>query len=695
MISRFLRVPAALAQKHRERAERERIYDAKYSARYRQEHDVRHKSIPWEEKEFIVWDGEGPQDTGYSLLGNSRGMEICYPHLRTKHCLDLIIESGSLYPSAIHVGFGFNYDVSCILWELPWRALNALHEFGRTVWRGYRIEHVPRKWFQVKHGNVTVRIYDVWSFFSSSLVSALEKWSIGPWNAPSQDSSPAISQESSAVPPLSVIATLTERELVETFKKLRSKFHWKDIEAIRVYMRLELRYTKVLCEKLRETFNAAGFRPRSWHGPGALAREAFTRHHIYDTLTKCPEEVNQASCYAFVGGRFQPFIVGHIQRTLYCYDIRSAYPYFIAQLPNLRKGEWVHVTNDDLHGVLPFGVYHIRYNSVPDSSACYPLPYRDKHGMVSWPHRVEGWYWNPEAQLVAGDPDAEIIEGWVFREDNENDRPFAWIAEYYEKRALLKKLDNPAEYTFKLIINSVYGQLAQRVGWDKKTGKPPKTHQIELAGWVTSSCRAMVYEVARKAGKDLVSIDTDGIMSLRPLDVSPVSEELGAWEVTEYEEAIIWQSGMYYLKSSGEWQKAKSRGLPKGSYTPEQLITCLESGEPLRLSKKVFYGYGLALRQRSMLNKWAEEPHEFVLGGSGKSYHPGGKACERACPGNGMHRVYLPVMLYGPFGECMSKPHVLPWKVKREDYEQKQYLIDLEWFDENHLDYDESWVLGL
>jgi hypothetical protein len=488
---------------------------------------------------------------------------------------------------------------------------------------------------------------------------------------------------------------MTERQLVEAFKKLRSEFQWKDIQQIAVYMRLELKYTKVLCERLRQTFDAAGFRPRSWHGPGALAREAFTRHHVYETLCKCPDEVNEAACYAFVGGRFQPFIVGHIQQPLYCYDIRSAYPYFISQLPNLAKGKWEHVTDYDPADNLAFGVYHVVYRASPDPRKCYPLPYRDSHDMVSFPHRVEGWYWNPEAELVKDDPDATIVEGWVFREDDSKDRPFAWIAEYYRKRALLKRTGNPAEYTFKLIINSVYGQLAQRVGWDKKTGKPPKTHQIELAGWVTSSCRAMVYRVAVAAGDGLVSIDTDGVFSLNPVDVHPVNDELGSWEITEYEEAIIWQSGMYFMKSSGEWQKTKTRGLPKGSYTPVQLLECLRSGTPLTMKKRVFYGYGLALRSPHLLNKWVDEPHEFVLGGSGKSYHPQGKACERGCPGNDMHRVYIPVMLYGPFGDCMSRKHKLPWKVERIDWEAKQYISDLELFDENSLDFDESWVFDV
>src|ERR1700744_997304 len=56
-------------------------------------------------REFVFWDGEGPQDTGYSLIGNSLGMEICKPRLSTTDCLDLILQCGREYPHRIHVGY--------------------------------------------------------------------------------------------------------------------------------------------------------------------------------------------------------------------------------------------------------------------------------------------------------------------------------------------------------------------------------------------------------------------------------------------------------------------------------------------------------------------------------------------------------------------------------------------------------------
>src|SRR5215831_1477014 len=54
---------------------------------------------------FLFWDGEGPA--------------ICHPFLGTEECLELLMQSAEANPDAINVAFGFNYDVSMILRELP------------------------------------------------------------------------------------------------------------------------------------------------------------------------------------------------------------------------------------------------------------------------------------------------------------------------------------------------------------------------------------------------------------------------------------------------------------------------------------------------------------------------------------------------------------------------------------------------
>lgn len=651
---------------------------------------------------FCAWDGEQPQDTGYSLFGNSFGMEICYPHLSSLDCLNLIIDTRKQYPYAIHVSFGFNFDVSWIINDLPWRNKAALKKNNRTMWKGFELEHIPHKWFKVTYGMYSVKIFDVYSFFMSSLVVALEDWKIGPWNAhsslnaePANAGSPSSrsstvtltpQNQESLMPSLTAVHCMTERELVETFKSLRASFKWENIAQVRLYMRLELKYMNILMQDLRNAFLDAGYLPVSWHGPGALARMALRRHNISASMKTSPADVQIAARYAYIGGRFSPFLVGHIKGTIHCYDRRSAYPFAILSLPNLSKGTWRRVSSFEPG---KFAVYNIRYSARAGSFRIYPLPKRNDNGDVCWPYRVTGWYWTPEAELVADDLDAEFLEGWVFDEDNPEDKPFAWIADYYKHRALLKRLGNPAQYTFKLILNAVYGQLAQRAGWDKQHNRAPRSHQLEWAGYITSHCRAAIWKLTQMGPEgSSISVDTDGIMTTYeiPEDQIDIGEKLGQWEHTVYDEGVFWQSGMYGLRQHGSWTKAKTRGIPRGTYDPAQMVELLERGEyELKMIRHKFVGYGLAMNQKHLYNTWVDEEHSYVLGGNGKVVHSRA-LCDKICH-DGVHRMINVNVLDGPYTDDTSRPHYLPWLAAGDDMRQaKRTYQDLTLFDMNDND---------
>lgn len=662
----FFVIPTAEARKRARSAELARIRKARFDSKRVDKNHGRGNGAHHGDSRFVGWDGEGPRDAGYALFGNSDGNYIRHPYLATEECLNLLLEFKAENPDTISIWFGGNYDVSMILKDLSWRHLSALHNYNSTVWREYEIEHVPHKWFKVKRGNVSITIYDIRSFFAGDYVSCLEEFRIG---------------------------TADQRLRIAHGKKNRSEFVYSEINEIEAYWRLELQLMPELAEKLRSVFRDAGYVPRSWHGPGSLARMALQRHKVYDAMAECPVDVRIAAAYAFAGGRFEDKLAGHVKGKVYGADIHSAYPYFATHLPNLARGKWRHTRHFEPN---KFAVYLIDYSSKPDPYRIYPLFRRMGNGSVAWPHRTRGWYWTPEAELVANDKDAKFIEGWVFDETDPTDRPFAFLADYYNRRRRLKGLGNPAEYTFKLIINSIYGQLAQRVGWNRKTRRPPRSHQLEWAGYITSACRAAVYKVAQSCGGKLVSIDTDGVYSLAPFENLQVGSNLGEWELDEYDDGIFWQSGIYTLKVGDEWKKAKTRGIPKGSYTAEELLACLRDGEPLRLTKKVFVTYGLAdAGQRDKHNTWQSEPHEFAMGGSGKRVHFA-RACPHTCSGD-LHKLAIPTFDYGPQNDSQSKRHYLPWQDRTDDNlaRIKVLLDDLSWYDANDLDSDDEWVRSM
>lgn len=627
---------------------------------------------------FIFWDGESPQDSGYSFFANSVGYELLHPYLSTEECFQLIMDTALEYPKAIHVSFGFNLDVSFMVKDMPRMQLSALHHYNATIWKDWQIEHIPHKWFSLRNGDVHVKIYDYHTFFPGSYTKALIDFGVG---------------------------TREERARIAQEKARRSEFLWRDIAEIADYCRLELKLGPLLGNALRDALYAgSNYVPKSWHGPGAIARMALERHKVYDAMAKCPAPVRVATQYAFAGGRFEQLIAGHAERTVYEADINSAYPYYAATLlPNLAKGKWRKGRNYEPG---KFGVYHIRYNAEPDRYRLYPLFRRDADKTVCWPNEVDGWYWAPEAELVADDKDAKFKEAWIFDEDDDSDRPFAFLADYYLHRKAADRAGSIAAYTFKILINAIFGQLAQRAGWNREKNMPPKSHQLEWAGTITSACRAAVYRAAIQCGEDLVSIHTDSVQSFRPLDFLATGSALGEWKLTKFSEGIFWQSGVYYLREDlgypeglgYGWCKAKTRGIPKGAYTPEDLLHSLKAKESLRISKKVFVTYGLAdAGQYDKMNTWQLEPHELEFGGTGKRMHQetgigGISHCAEVCsliPGGDLHRL-VQYDFEGLLNGVKSHKHHLPW-LDGEDKAISEF-DDMIMFDADHLDPEEEWI---
>lgn len=301
-----------------------------------------------------------------------------------------------------------------------------------------------------------------------------------------------------------------------------------------------------------------------------------------------------------------------------------------------------------------------------DASVPYPLFYRDEKACIHYPPVLEGWYWAPEVANIAGWPECEILDGWVYEDDGSY--PFAWVADIYRTRQEWKEIGNPAEKALKLLLNSLYGKMAQRVGWNEKNRTAPKYHQIEWAGWVTSFTRAKLYRAMLEAGQDLVAVETDAVFSTRKLAVD-VGTELGDWEETQYDELIYLQSGFRFMRQGDEW-KEKFRGFDKGSIHLDDVIAYLRDidftdsrvppafvGETTR-----FIGMGAAFMSKNAerWRVWETTSRELRLGSDGKRVHISAfcTACQNGIsPYDGFHQLAVGQ----PWGG-VSRPHELPWK---------------------------------
>lgn len=662
----------------------------------RQQYRREHK---FNERPFVGWDGEGYRafrvdSTGevdvihrYMLFGSSTGDYVVPRNgyeLSTMECLDTILRVEAEHPDAFHVGFAFDYDVNMMLKDLPWRMLAVLYDTGQVIWKGYRIRHTPHKTFGVSKGGVSATIYDVFGYFHCSYLKALEKYDIG---------------------------TKAQIERIKSGKGGRSSFTLDRLAEVVEYWSDEISLLPPLMDKVREAAYDGGFRIREWHGPGALAAYALKHNGINKLHGKgFPAGVRAAIRAAYAGGRFQAWQCGNYDGMVYTADINSAYIYACSLLPRLDIGKWRRQNVDSIKGpddIANVGLYYIEFDAgtsydkesrargVPNVP--FPLFHRDSAGGLTWPSKVENWYWSPEARLVAGNRHARITEAWTF--DDDGSKPFKWVYDSYNRRVQLQHEGNPAEKAYKWALAAMYGAFARRVGWDKKTRKAPASHELAWAGFITSYCRASVHRAASYAAshRALVSIDTDGVTSTIPFDpkylIGGVGEGLGQWKLETWHGMFYWQNGIYWYKDEhGNWTEAKSRGIPKGAVSVEAAIRALGDADfsihppvhaTIRLSRTRFIGYRQALRgQFGKWRHWLTEPVAVLMGGTGKGRHmpPFCRRCRSEKAGQPLDIMHTITHLPPP--KVLSEPHKLPWLEPLPE-QPANVLLDEIWGDDD------------
>lgn len=570
------------------------------------------------------------------------------------------METERMCPEAIHFGYGFDYDVNQMCKDLPRQALQMLRKRNRTRYHGFNIEYIPHKWFQISFGKsagrgglgrISLKIFDVFPFFATGLGKSLRKYHIG---------------------------TEDQLQRIEAGKGERPNFRYHQIRTdIEPYWETELVLMVELMTKFRRILYDAGYTITQWHGAGALASFCLGRAAVSAHLDKSLDEpILRASRSAYIGGRFQPFKCGYYEGPVYGYDVNTAYGYTFSRLPSLQNGKWNYTENPDRQDTADrrMGLYHIRYRS-RNTGAVKPLPHRDSNGIVSWPAVTEGWFHASEAYLVRNDPRAEFLDAWIY--DDDGSYPFSWIEDIYAERLRLQESGDFTELAHKKAIASLYGQVAQRAGWERRNG-PPKYHQLEYAGAITAECRSLVFAAARSAGKGILSIDTDGILSTVPCSNLPngIGVQLGQWKTDEYTGIFYVQNGVYWLRDqNGDWLPPKSRGIPQRRLNFSDIWMRTFCGEdPIEIPQHQFIGFGTALRGRmNDWRKWVDSPRKLRFGGAGKAIHSRDfcPQCKRGMSlAESLHSL-IPI----PPREIQSTLHHLPWLDGSSENALREHII--------------------
>lgn len=536
---------------------------------------------------FICWDGEGyTDDRGkhhYMMLVASTGDYLMAPEgrsLTTRECFGLLLRVAAAQPYANHVFFAGGYDYNMILQDLGRGDIERLHKFGRTYWDTFNVALRSRKslWIRDRLTGQSVTLYDSWANFQSSFVKALKAWGI------------------------------EVETQVETGKAGRGSFAYADRQEILTYCRAELRAFVTLMDDFRDGLREADIRVARWDGPGAVAAALYKSHETktHKHSMEGYSGVSQGAQSAYFGGRIEGVRFGNHEASVWYYDLNSAYPAAIATLPSLAGGRWVRSKTHD-PGPRPLSLYRLEWDWTNTDLPFYPLPFRRADGTIAFFPRGRGWYHAPEYEAVRRHfpkDSYRVLESLVFKPLDPAVRPFAWVQEMYDLRAQWKREGRGAEKVLKLGLNSLYGKMVQQLGWSVERGIPPY-HQLEWGGYVTSFCRAALYEAAMRNPESVVGFETDGLITTADLGLE-TSSALGGWGHETYSGISYVQPGVYWLQDpdTGDWV-GKHRGFNPGSLARSDVLEAWATKRSSVTAETTrFVGMGLALH--TAYNNWCQ-----------------------------------------------------------------------------------------
>jgi DNA polymerase type B, organellar and viral len=590
----------------------------------------------WERRHIVAWDGEGANledgEHVYNLLANSEGRYIRNDKgLSTFECFVFFLSESD--PGDINVIYGGSYDINMILRDVPKDKLLELWNDGRCFWQGFRILWASRKKFTIQEirGAKVFRsfvLWDVLGYFQRTFVMSCRLW----------------------------LGDLPVLDRIAEMKNQRETFRVEDIEDIIQYNSEECALLVLLMIRLFSSLDEADLKLRRYDGAGSIAAAILAKYNIKFYKGVIPREINRVTQFAYSGGRIEAIKIGTTSgavRSIYRYDINSAYPAATVSLPSYRGASWVRgKTWDGSNNSLVAVQWSFR-----NESPFYPLWYRDNNGGISYPRQGRGIFWGVEiANLYkyyqeGVDFDVEYAYNCKIVDET---KPFAFMEELYAIRRKFAKAGSMASESLKLGYNSVYGKLVQQAGY--REGRIPTYHQLLWGGQITAYTRARLFDTAMQQPNSIIAFATDAIFSSVPLDVKE-SKKLGEWTADSFFGITMVQAGVYFLQNEdGTWGE-KYRGFDKGSIDRDEIVRCWEEGTEYEATTSRFVGLGSAIASNdfSIWRTWQNNkvraldirPTGKRIAGRYKTYHTGlrtTKAAPNITP------------------EVMSKAYPLEWE---------------------------------
>ncbi len=574
-------------------------------------------------RQLVAIDGEGigsGRAHRYALMCSSEGEEIeNLDGLSPKEIAGFLLDLKEAHGNAIFVGFGTGYEAAMLARGLDQTQLGRLWAesqvdvldpepygfpariiFAERIFYGISELEYDKEyedWYAIE--GRSIRVNDLVKFTQESFLESMERFKIRDKNG-----------------------------TIERGKNSRHKFRTKNMESIRKYCRQETLAIQDLAQRFDDKLWKLDISDTQvrMNGSGSVASAILSRSGAKEHRGETREwskmhnrrgAVSEALLCAYFGGRTEAFRQGSFPRTTR-YDMRSAYAWSVADLPSA-VGTWKRLREYD-PSVL--GVWRVKWQ-IPRETLYAPLPYR-RDRLIYYPLEGEGWYHSDElATALARWPnEIAVTSGYRFMPDNPDARPFALLADVYEKRQTLDESDPAAAHLLKLGLAAVWGKLAQR---DFRSGgrvRPATYRDMLWAGLATARVRASMARLAEYVGDHrLIAQSTDALViegGPSPMADLLVGDGLGQLSVSRLDKVTLAAANIYagVDPETGD-EITVTSGFLSRTIDAQALREAWRKGKQdgwIDVGGRRFVGIGSAIMLGGDLGTWADWPQVLNLG---------------------------------------------------------------------------------
>ncbi len=289
-----------------------------------------------------------------------------------------------------------------------------------------------------------------------------------------------------------------------------------------------------------------------------LAERIFRHHFLKENMKGCPYQIIRPALCSYHGGRNGFYVKPNFYKMVYSYDIVSAYPYAMTQLPNFQGAEYFDVPRYEKDYV---GIYKISgYKNKCKYPAFFSHDFKEINGKFK-----DTWITSYELEQALKFKEVKIdtIEGFIMYPHSKEKTPLQEYVEAFLKLKNETPKEEPYYEFYKRLLNALYGKFIQmredKLEDGSKSWITGQMFHPFIASLITGYTRAMLHELEHKFKS--IHTSTDSIKTFKKIPEKYLSKELGGLSLEVQGKCLILRSRLYlHYDEKGKLKKYALHG---------------------------------------------------------------------------------------------------------------------------------------